>query len=192
MDDKSPEFIPVALSGIEDATRHHGFDMASEYKTGTLLRTLAASKPGGRFLEVGTGTGLSAAWLLDGMDKNSHLISVELDAEVSAIANTHLGDDSRLSLVVADGNAWLRETNEDPFDLIFADAMPGKYETFGEAWSLLKPGGLYIIDDMLPQPNWPDGHASRVAALLTNLDERVDCHLTRMAWASGIVVVVKK
>jgi predicted O-methyltransferase YrrM len=34
-----------------------GFIMSCEAKTGVLLRALAASKPGGRFLECGTGAG---------------------------------------------------------------------------------------------------------------------------------------
>ncbi len=188
MDDSSPNPVPNALPAIEESTRRYGFDMATEHQTGALLRTLAASKPGGMILELGTGTGLSAAWLLDGMDDSARLVSVELDANVSAIAKTHLGDDPRLSLVVADGNQWLRHTDDGPFDLIFADAFPGKYETFDEAWALLQPGGIYVIDDMLPQPNWPPGHQSRVDSLLTDLDNRSDCRLTRLDWASGIVI----
>jgi predicted O-methyltransferase YrrM len=35
-----------------------GFTMASDAWTGALLRTLAAAKPGGSLLELGTGTGL--------------------------------------------------------------------------------------------------------------------------------------
>jgi hypothetical protein len=46
--------------------------------------------------------------------------------------------------------------------------MPGKYDLFEETFALLKTGGFYIIDDMLPQPNWPAGHAERVMILLTN------------------------
>jgi predicted O-methyltransferase YrrM len=33
-----------------------------------MLRMLAASKPGGRFLELGTGTGIATAWLLKKID----------------------------------------------------------------------------------------------------------------------------
>ena len=47
--------------------------MPSDPLTCTLLRTLAASKPGGQFLELGSGTGLSTAWLLDGMDARATL-----------------------------------------------------------------------------------------------------------------------
>jgi len=60
---------PVALNGIERDTAAVGFTMISEHKTGALLRALAASKPGGAFLELGTGTGASTAWILDGMSK---------------------------------------------------------------------------------------------------------------------------
>ena len=51
--------------------------MASDPQTGSFLRALAASKPAANLLELGTGTGLSAAWLLDGMDATSQLDSVE-------------------------------------------------------------------------------------------------------------------
>jgi len=57
---------------------------------------------------------------------------------------------------------------------------------------MLAPGGFYIIDDMLPQPNWPEGHAEKVANLLSTLDNREDMAVTKMHWASGIVLVVKK
>src|SRR5689334_25145131 len=43
------------------------------------------------------------------------------------------------------------------FDYIFADTWHGKYLLLDEVLSMLNRGGLYIIDDMLPQPNWPEG-----------------------------------
>ena len=51
--------------------------MASDLYTGSLLKTLAASKPSGRFLELGTGTGLATAWIIAGLDEKSSLISIE-------------------------------------------------------------------------------------------------------------------
>ena len=59
---------PPFYAEINQATQTAGFTMASDVLTCSLLRTLAASKPAGRFLELGTGTGLSTAWILDGMD----------------------------------------------------------------------------------------------------------------------------
>jgi predicted O-methyltransferase YrrM len=68
--------------------------MPSEPLTGSLLRVLAAAKSGARVLELGIGTGLSTAWLLDGMDQNATLISVDADPKVQAIAQQYLGSES--------------------------------------------------------------------------------------------------
>src|SRR5205085_1277758 len=68
---------PIALRAILD--RSAAFAMPSEPRTGAMLRMLAATKPGGRLLELGTGTGLATAWLLDGMDRDARLISVDVD-----------------------------------------------------------------------------------------------------------------
>jgi hypothetical protein len=43
-----------------------GFPMPSEPRTGAFLRALCAGKPGGNLLELGMGTGLVTAWMLDG------------------------------------------------------------------------------------------------------------------------------
>ena len=77
---------PKLLAGIIADTKAAGFPMASEALVGALLRTLAASKPGGRLLEIGTGTGLATVWLLDGMDARAHLTSIEADGRWAAIA----------------------------------------------------------------------------------------------------------
>ena len=68
MDDHEIRQVPAVVDAIRRDTRQLGFTMASEPQTGSLLRTLAASKPSGRFLELGTGTGVGTAWLLAGMD----------------------------------------------------------------------------------------------------------------------------
>src|SRR5260370_37771393 len=78
---------PSVLKDIEEATRAIGFTIGSDLLTGSLLRTLAASKPSGTFLDLGTGTGLSSAWSLDGMDAKSNLITVDINENVTAIAS---------------------------------------------------------------------------------------------------------
>ena len=70
--------------------------------------------------------------------------------------------------------------------------MPGKYDLFDETIGMLKGGGLYIIDDMLPQPNWPLGHDAKVIAFVNRLDERSDLLLTKLNWSTGIIIVTKK
>ncbi|GAB5520928.1 MAG: hypothetical protein RhofKO_31790 [Rhodothermales bacterium] len=190
MDDTQIGRLPPALEALEAATLAAGFTMPSERQTGALLRTLAASKPGGRILELGTGTGLATAWLLNGLDAHGHLDSVDSDAHVLAIAQQYLGADARLTLHQQDGAIFLTQAAA-PYDLIFADAWPGKYSHLDEALALLNPAGLYVIDDMLPQPNWPAGHADHVARLLHDLDQRSDLAVTRLAWSTGLVMATR-
>ena len=68
----------------------------------------------------------------------------------------------------------------------------GKYSHLGRTLKLLKPAGIYVIDDMLPQPTWPADHAPKVERLLAELDARKDFVVTKMKWTSGIVVAVKR
>jgi predicted O-methyltransferase YrrM len=185
------EQYPTQLRAIMDKTNAHGFAMASEPNTGALLKALAATKPAGHFLELGTGTGISAAWLLAGMDANSHLLTVDNDPTVQAIAREVLGDDPRIHFLCQDGGAYLAGAQHERYDLIFADTWPGKFTDLNLALNLLKIGGLYMIDDLLPQANWPEDHAPRVPALLRQLEERPDLFVVKMAWASGVAIATK-
>ena len=123
---------------------------------GALLRVLAASKPNGRFLQLGTRTGVATAWLLDGIDTGSTLTSLDTDPQAQAVARQVLAD-SRLTLVIEGAVSFLRGQPAGMFDLVFADAFPGKYEARHEALRMVRTGGFYVVDDLSPQRNWPDG-----------------------------------
>ncbi|MBS1526724.1 MAG: class I SAM-dependent methyltransferase [Bacteroidetes bacterium] len=183
---------PAAYDSIKKATEALGFLQMSELSTCSLLKTLAAAKPESKFLELGTGTGLATAWILDGMDDESTLVSIDNDETLLSVAKENLGIDKRVTLICADGGEWIKKNANQKFSFIFADTWPGKYLLLNETLNMLEKGGLYIIDDMLPQANWPEGHADKVARLLADLDEREDVILTKMGWASGIVILAKK
>ena len=191
MDDSGFRHAPAALEAILADTAAHGFTMASEPKTGALLAALAASKPGGLFLELGTGTGLGTAWLLSGMDAASRLDTVDTDANVVAIARTHLEKDARVTFHVMDGADFISRSLRDRYDLIYADAWPGKFTHLDETLSLLRVGGIYFIDDLLPQPNWPDGHAAKVPVLIDAIERRPGFATVRLSWASGLMLAVR-
>jgi len=192
MTEEINQTAPKNYIAIQEATLLSGFTMASDVLTCSLLRTLAASKPSGKFLELGTGTGLATAWILNGMDNNSSLISVDNDPGFLEIAERFLADDERLNLVCSDGGEWVNKNIEEKFDYIFADTWHGKYLLLNEVLSMLHKGGLYIIDDMLPQPNWPEGHDVKALNLISVLENREDLVLTKQLWATGIIIAVKK
>jgi predicted O-methyltransferase YrrM len=185
---------PSLVEAIEAASQTMGFTMASDQLTGSLLRTLAASKPAGQFLEIGTGTGLSAAWLLAGMDSASTLITVDRDEQPLAIARRFLQDDPRIAIHLADGKPFIDSLlgQEQMFDFIFADSWPGKFAYLQETLLLLKIGGFYVIDDLLPQPSWPEVHPPKVARLIATLEQMDSLHVTKLNWATGIIIATRK
>ena len=182
---------PEVITSIWHATREVGFSMASEPLTCSFLRTLAASKPGSRFLELGSGTGLSTAWLLDGMNATATLTTVDNDEIALAVLRHHLGNDNRLTVVCSDGDEFIKGIAGQRFDFIFADTWSGKYQMLDETLALLNPGGLYVIDDMLPQSNWPEGHAEKVTALTEKLECLPMFVTSKLSWASGLIVATK-
>ena len=192
MNDRHNLSPPRVVQAIQHDTTASGFAMASEPQTGSLLRTLAATKPAGAFLELGTGTGLCTAWILDGMDRQSTLTTVDNDEAVLKIAKRHLGEDPRVMFHLSEGAQFLETLRGRTFDFIFADTWPGKYHRLDDALALLKPGGLYVIDDMLPQANWPAGHDLKAAALIATLEQRADFTVTKLNWASGLIVATKR
>lgn len=194
LEDHTQPFPPSQLAAIQQATAANNFSMPSESLTGALLRSLAASKPGGRLLELGTGTGLATAWLLAGMDAAATLTSVDSDANVQKIARDYLGHDPRLTLIHRPGEEFIAQASaqQASYDLIFADTWPGKYWLLEETLALLAPGAFYIIDDMLPQANWPEDHPPKVAALIADLEARRDYAVTKLAWASGLMILTRR
>jgi predicted O-methyltransferase YrrM len=181
---------PTILDAIHRDTVALGFGLSSDAPTGALLRALAMSKPGGRLLELGTGTGHGTAWLLDGMDATARLTTVDVEPATVAVARRHLGHDPRVTFHLGDGVAFLQSAT-GPYDLIFADAYPGKYDGLTLALDLLAPGGLYLVDDLLPKPDFPDG-LILVPQLMTALQARSELVLAPLACASGLLVATRK
>lgn len=183
---------PKIYSKILEKSNEIGFTMPSDIFIGTLLKTLITSKTKSNILELGTGIGLSLSWMIEGLAENSKLISVDNDSNLIEMVKEFFGNDSRVELICDDGTSWIKNYKGDKFDLVFADAWPGKYSETDEVLDLIKVGGFYVIDDMKTQPNWPEGHQDNVNKLIAYLEEREDFSLTKMDWSTGIIVMTKK
>ncbi|MGS0528364.1 O-methyltransferase [Zobellia nedashkovskayae] len=191
MIDSNIQDKPKIHQQIEQKSAEIGFTMPSDVYIGTLLKTLMASKPKGRFLELGTGIGLSLSWMVDGMDAESELISVDNDPKLIAIVKDYFESDKRVQLICEDGSKWIKSYSGEKFDLIFADAWPGKYSEIDEVLDFVKVGGFYVIDDMTAQPNWPEGHEDNVTRLVAYLEKRSDFTLTKLNWSTGLIIAVR-
>ncbi|TRY19427.1 SAM-dependent methyltransferase [Tessaracoccus rhinocerotis] len=185
--------LTKALDQVSEAATKLGFVQSSDRELGRLLRLLCCSRPRGRFLELGTGVGFGAAWMLAGMTPEARLVSVEQDGELQAVASHVFRGDQRVQWVLGDGSDWLRTAVEqtERFDVVFADTWPGKYQDRELAMELVKPGGWYVIDDLYPQPGWPEGHQYSVDLLIQELTCMPGWEIEFLPWSSGLMLCVK-
>ncbi|MDP5274291.1 O-methyltransferase [Chengkuizengella axinellae] len=183
---------PLIVQTLLDEAKKLHFSMSCDLETGSILRTLAASKPESNILEIGTGVGVSTSWILEGMDTNSNLISIEMDKEAHQIAKQHLGKDERVTFVTMDGSDFIKNNKDKKFELIFADSWPGKFYDLEETLGMLKKGGIYLIDDLTPAENWPEEHGPKVDHLKEYLSKRDDLQITPLDWSTGLIIAVKK
>ncbi len=184
--------LPRLTTALEEKCIELGFTMPSDRLVGSLLRNLCLSKPGGNFLELGTGIGLSLAWIVDGAIKEASVTSIDNDSLLTDLAVGFFSDHKNVQVICSDGGKWLEEYTGPAFDLIFADAWPGKYSHLDRALSLLATGGFYVIDDMKVQSNWPDGHQQQVNELVSILSKRPDLRVSKLDWSTGVILAVKK
>jgi predicted O-methyltransferase YrrM len=186
--------VPPLVMVAEKRALDEEFDMSSGRETGMLLRTLAASKPGGLLLELGTGVGVGSGWLLDGMDSAARLLTLEVHPEAAEISRTILAPDPRVEVVHANGCDWLEAYSGRPFDLIFVDVGILKYERRALTLSRLAAGGLFVCDDLIWQPTWDPAirpSRDRVERFRTEIFTEPGLRVTLMDWGAGICVATR-
>lgn len=183
---------PKSLHAINEISSQIGFDLQPDNKTGALLQLLVSSKPDGIFLELGTGTGITTSWMLNGMSHKASLITIDRDESTQKIAKHSIGLDSRITFKCCDALEFLKEQKKASYDLIFADALPGKWEYMEETISLLKPGGLYVVDDMLPFDDWPDYQYPKALENIETLKSIKNINTVGLHWSTGLVIVSPK
>src|SRR5260370_8833374 len=144
MDETRFQPPPKALEAIMVRTREIGFQSWCWPPVGALLRVMASLKPGGRLLEVGTGTGVGTCWLLDGMDGTAQLLTVDTNPVTQAIARSPLGMDPRLTLLTYDARATVQRDPPNSLDLVFAAACFGKHVMLDDMHALILPRDNYL------------------------------------------------
>ena len=133
-----------------------GFEGSSIPEVGRLLHVLAGQRGRVRVGEIGTGTGVGAAWIVSALPPAVPFVTVELDAGRAAAASRLFADDENAKVLHGDWHELMPP--EAPFDLLFYDGG-GKQrpELDGEeVIGLLAPGGTLVLDDLTPGRPGPD------------------------------------
>jgi predicted O-methyltransferase YrrM len=124
---------------------------------GALLRCLAAGYPSGSIGEIGTGPGVSTAWLLSGMGTRARLISCEVDRTLADGAAAFFATWPNVEIRAGEWEHLLPSAG--PFDLLFFDANAQQVLSQRQTWDrvvdLLTIGGTIMMDDLVPIEMWP-------------------------------------
>jgi demethylmenaquinone methyltransferase/2-methoxy-6-polyprenyl-1,4-benzoquinol methylase len=134
-----------------------GFSMSSDRSVGELLAVLAAaSPPGARILELGTGVGVGLAWIVHGLGARDDASVLSVDTGDALLADTRAATwPGWVEFLCADGAQVVQD--HGPFELIFADAVGGKIHGLDATIASLAPRGVLVVDDMDPDLHITDG-----------------------------------
>jgi predicted O-methyltransferase YrrM len=121
---------------------------------GAIVRTLAAAIDAKNVVEIGTGAGVSALWLLDGMHPDGVLTSVDIEAEHQLIAKDAISQagiaPNRVRLINGRADEVLDRLTESAYDIVLIAAKPLDLNAnISRALTLLRTGGVLIIDRAL-------------------------------------------
>lgn len=162
--------------------------------TGAALRVLAAANGARNVAEVGTGTGVSALWLLGGMAPDGVLTTIDVEAEHQRAAREAFAAagirPTRTRPITGRALNVLPRLADGAYDLVLVDGDPAETADYVEqAIRMLRPGGVLAVPNALWHDRVADparrdeatvamrelgkavrGHEQLTAALLPNGD----------------------
>lgn len=152
LDHISPE--PKLLKQLNRNTnaQHLYGRMCSGHLQGRILKMLTTMIKPRRILELGSFTGYSALCFAEGLDKDGHIDTIEIDDEIAEVAQEWFdksSDGYKITLHIGDALNTI-PTLQGEYDLVFIDANKRIYSEYLEVvYPKLKTGGYIFADNTL-------------------------------------------
>lgn len=143
----------IKLKSRQLADQFHRGMISLSPVEGRILQLLTHLMRGEKFVEIGTLTGLSAQYILDGLPNGSTLWTLEKSIEQAMGTQkifSELSKNKTVNLVVGDAQATLKELEtHGPFDGVFIDGNKSAYlEYLNWSEKNIRIGGLIIADNV--------------------------------------------
>lgn len=186
----APPELPPIVARAFDVSRRAGYVSFCRNETGRLLATLSATR-GGTMAEFGTGCGVGTAWLRSGMREGARIVTAELDARLAQAAAEIFTDDPAVEVLEAD---WSRLHDRGPYSLVFMDSGDPESVRVDAVVDLLEPGGVVVLDEVVPCEQWPPISHGRVDVLREHwlTDERVIAVEVMIAPDAAVLVATRR
>ncbi|MCQ9130958.1 O-methyltransferase [Streptomyces hilarionis] len=178
--------------------------MVTMPEEGQLLAMLVGLTGASRVLEIGTFTGYGTLCMARALPPGGRVVTCDISERWTRIARRYwerAGVSDRIELRLGDGaqtmTELLAEHGPESFDLVFVDADKTGYPRYyEEALTLVRPGGLIVLDNTLyfgrvadPAAEDPDTVAIRELNASLLVDSRVE--LSLLVMADGITLARK-
>jgi predicted O-methyltransferase YrrM len=172
---------------------------------GQFMALLAQLMGAKKTLEIGVFTGYSALAVALALPDDGKVIACDISEEYTAIAKDfweRAGVSEKIDLRIAPAletlDQLISEDETGSFDLAFIDADKRNYENYYErALTLLRPGGLILIDNVLwsgkvVDPTITDKQTQAIREFNQKLHQDSRISLSLIAIADGLTLVLKR
>jgi predicted O-methyltransferase YrrM len=167
--------------------------------TGAQLAVIAAALGAESIIEIGTGTGVSGLWLLQGAP-DAHLTSIDVEADHHEAARRHFTEAgyaaARVRLITGKAADVLPRMNEGSYDLVFIDADAHALAIYLEhALRLVRPGGAVLIAhalwrDTVADPAKRDGVTAELRGIIAELADSPAVHVAISPVGDGLLQLI--
>ncbi len=120
-------------------------------EVGELLHVLVGHLQTGKIAEIGTGCGVSTAWMASATSLD--LFTVDRDVRTSSVVRDLFFDLPHVHPILGE---WEQILEEGPFRFVFVDAKPAKLAGVDRIVNATEVGGLICLDDFTPIEFWPE------------------------------------
>lgn len=191
------------LKTLHDYTfnKAHGAHMISGALQGAFLRAMSLLKQPKNILEIGTFTGYSALCLVEGLQENGKLITLDKSEEHLDFMKKiwkEAGRENQIQFIQGDAEQIIPNINMF-FDLVFVDANKRAYENYVNLVLPKMPkGGCIIVDNVLfrKEPIMDEEHQSKTGKFMDAFNQKMAkdnrVHQIILPLRDGISLLVKK
>ncbi|MEV7427264.1 O-methyltransferase [Streptomyces sp. NBC_01429] len=190
-----------ALRWARDRARDSGLRSVSP-GTGAALRLLAATLDAKSVAEIGTGTGVSGTYLLQGMRPDGVLTTVDTEPDRQQLARHAFRAagfaGNRARFIPGGALDVLPRLADGGYDLVFCDGdRLESLEYLAESLRLLRPGGLVCFEGVFANGRTVDSSAQpaevlRVRELLRAVRESQELQSTLLPVGDGLLCAVRR
>lgn len=154
--DSLMEDMPERLEKLEERAKGDEVPIIRK-QTRAVIRFFIKKNRPGRVLEIGTAVGFSALYMMEYLDENALITTIEKVPDRIRAAKENFNESGyggRIELLEGDAEKILFDLKNEKqsYDFVFMDAAKGQYNAFLEpVLCMLNPGGILISDNVLQE-----------------------------------------